>query len=41
MPRICVDLDNELFKKFSLKVVEEGKKKKDVLIELIRRYVEE
>jgi len=41
MKRICVDVDEELFKRFSKKCIDVGKTKMDVLRELIRKWVEE
>lgn len=41
MPRISFDVDEQLFKKFSLKVVKMEQKKKDVLVKLVREWVGE
>ncbi|MCP8308164.1 MAG: hypothetical protein H3Z52_05075 [archaeon] len=43
MVKTTINVDDELWKKFSIKVIEDygGRKKNDVIEELIRKYLEE
>ena len=43
MVKTTIDMPDELWKKFSIKVIEEygGRKKNDVIEELIKKYLKE
>ncbi len=43
MVKTTIDLPDELWKKFSIKVIEEygGRKKNDVIEELVKKYLKE
>lgn len=41
MAKVIIELDDKLKKKFDIKVVKNGKTKKDVITELIKKYVKD